>query len=445
METIKPVRDAGLSLWQSAVDEVVAKRSSASRAQSVGEASAVQRPDTTNQMVQGAAIDVEAEAASKPLSLPATGGQVAAESVVSFVQYCSNIARQLAIAKINNDTTQIAAAEALLSKYQQCDPGWLEVAAKYAEFQIAANLCSAKSPYIVYNSIDDFVIDGKLPDDATVAIVGDWGTGQNAAKQVMVQIARKQPNVVIHLGDIYYSATDFEIQNYFLQIWKQYFDPGKIPSFTLAGNHDMYGGGASYYALLQQLNQPASYCCLRNQNWQFVMIDTGLHDRTPGGSTPTFLEDTEVAWVKQRITTAGGRKSVLLSHHQLFTRYSHIVDPPAPGQPPLAVNPNLQRQLGDMLPQFAVWLCGHEHDLVIYEKQFGILMRCIGNGGVPVLAANRPSVQHPEIAADDTIRPAPNGDFLTHGYAIMKLNGPNATISYYLDNDEDHPVKVDNL
>jgi hypothetical protein len=445
MSAIKPVRDPDLSLWQSAVDEVVAKSTSSSQAQSIGETKVVQRPDTSNQMVQAATIDVEAEAEGIPLSPPTVAGPAAAEGVGSLIQYCSNIARQIALAKLNGDAAQAAALELQFAKYQQCDARWVEVEEKYAEFQAAIKLANAKVPYITYNSIDDFVIDGKLPNNATVAIVGDWGTGTDEAKQVMVQIAHKQPDVVIHLGDIYYSCTDFEVQNYFLQIWKQYFDPNKIPSFTLSGNHDMYSGGAPYYALIKQLNQPASYCCLRNDNWQFVMIDTGLNDRTPNGADPTSLQDTEVAWVKQRIATAGTRKSVLLSHHQLFTRYSSIVSPPPAGQPSLAVNPKLQAQLGNILPNFAVWLCGHEHDLVIYEKQLGILMRCVGNGAVPVLSTQQPTVQHPEIAADDSIRPVPNGPFLTHGYAIMKLNGPNATISYYLDNDEDTPVKVDNF
>jgi hypothetical protein len=349
------------------------------------------------------------------------------------------------MAKINGDAAQAAALELQFSRYQQCDPRWVEVEQKYAEFQLVAKLANAKVPYIVYSSIDDFVIDGKLPANATVAIVGDWATGTDAAKQVMVQIARKKPDVVIHLGDVYYSCTDFETQNYFMQIWKQYFDPAKIPSFTLAGNHDMYSGGASYYALLKQLNQPASYCCLRNDHWQFVMIDTGLNDRNPNGTDPTYLQDTEVAWVKQRVATAGTRKSVLLSHHQLFTRYSDIVSPPAAGQPALAINPKLQAQLGDILPNFAVWLCGHEHDLVIYEKQLGILLRCVGNGAVPVLSSQPPTVQHPEILADDSIRPVANGSFLAHGYAIMKLNGPSATISYFLDTDENTPVKVDSF
>jgi Calcineurin-like phosphoesterase len=445
MSAIKPIRDPDLSLWQSAVDEVVAKSTASSQAQSIGEAKVVQRPDTSNQMVQAATIDAEAEAEGNPLSPPNVTGPAAAEGVGSLIQYCSNIARQIAIAKLKGDTAQATALSLQFAKYQQCDARWVEVEEKYAEFQAAIKLSNAKVPYIVYNSIDDFVIDGKLPDNATVAIIGDWGTGTDEAKQVMAQIARKQPDVVIHLGDIYYSCTDFEVQNYFLQIWQQYFDPNKIPSFTLSGNHDMYSGGAPYYALIKQLNQPASYCCLRNANWQFVMIDTGLNDRTPNGSVPTLLQDTEVAWVKQRVATAAGRKSVLLSHHQLFTRYSSIVSPPPDGQPALAINPNLQAQLGSILPNFAVWLCGHEHDLVIYEKQLGILMRCVGNGAVPVISTQSPTVQHPEILADDTIRPVANGPFLAHGYAIMKLNGPNATLSYYLDNDEDTPVKVENF
>ena len=211
-------------LWQSAVDEVVAKSTSSSQAQSIGEAKVVQRPDTSNQMVQDAAIDAEAEAAGTPLSPPNVTGPAAAEDVGSLIQYCSTIARQIAMAKLNCDEAQAAALELQFAKYQQCDARWVEVEEKYAEFQAAVNLANAKVPYIVYNSIDDFVIDGKLPDNATVAIVGDWGTGTDEAKQVMVQIARKQPDVVIHLGDIYYSATPEECEANYATIITEVFD-----------------------------------------------------------------------------------------------------------------------------------------------------------------------------------------------------------------------------
>ncbi|MBS1815043.1 MAG: metallophosphoesterase [Acidobacteria bacterium] len=449
MAHLQTVRDPDLSLWQSAVDEVVASNST--RSQSTGEAAVIQRPDHPNFMEQSAAADVCAEVAGSPIEVPPPGGPVITEGVGAFVNYCSKMARDYAGALIRGDHAAADAARLAFSEYQQCDNGWLEVAAKYAEFQGKAAL-GAKIPYQVYKNIDtDYVFDDKLPADATVAIVADWGTGQQAAIHVLAQIARKKPDVVIHLGDIYYSCTDFEVTNYFLNIWKQYFDPAKIPSLTLSGNHDMYSGGQPYYNLIKQLGWESSYNCLRNDHWQLIMLDTGLHDRTPGSCDPTYLEDTEVAWVKRRYELASKardgsdlaspRKSILLSHHQLYTRYDHIID----GRPELAINPHLQDQLGSVLSQTAAWLWGHEHDMVIFKQTLGVLGRCIGNGAMPVLASQaHTNPTHPEIQ-DEGVRPTANGPFLSNGYAILKLNGPTATIDYYSDADPSTPVWTDHL
>jgi len=51
--------------------------------------------------------------------------------------------------------------------------------------------------------MSDFVIEGRLLSDAKVALIADFGTGQRAAINILEQIARKNPDVVIHLGDIY--------------------------------------------------------------------------------------------------------------------------------------------------------------------------------------------------------------------------------------------------
>jgi len=433
MSRLENFRHPGLSLWQSAVDEVSAKRAGAARAEAVGGPAVIQRPDSADQMVRGAAIDLSAENAGQPLqAASAMTGTASDGGAVSCAEYCSKVARDLAAATIKGDAAEIAACKEQFTKFGQCDPGWLEVVGKYAEFQWEKQ----QVPYRTTPDPDRYVIDGKLPDNATVAIVGDWGTGQDAAKKVLAQIARKNPDVVIHLGDIYYSCTDFETQNYFLNIWKQYFDITKVPSFTLAGNHDMFAGGGPYYRLIDQLGQPASYFTLRNQNWQFVAIDTGLHDRTPRGSAPTFLEDTEVAWVKQRVATAAGRKTILLSHHQLLTRYEDIAD--CPGG--MAVNQVLNGQIGGILPQIAIWLWGHEHDFVVYKKQLGVLACCIGHGAFPVEATPAKQVKHPEIAAED-ITLDNDGEFYAHGYSIVQLDGPNATISHYQDTNEGQPLR----
>jgi hypothetical protein len=99
---------------------------------------------------------------------------------------------------------------------------------------------------------------------------------------------KKTPDVLIHLGDVYYAGTADEFRTNFL-------DPinaaaPNIPVYTVSGNHDMYAGGDPFYWVLSQLNvtpalkpyrQEASYFCLRSVNWKILAMDTGLDDCDP--------------------------------------------------------------------------------------------------------------------------------------------------------------------
>jgi hypothetical protein len=183
--------------------------------------------------------------------------------------------------------------------------------------------------------------------------------------------------------------------------------------------------------LIQQLGQPASYFCLRNDYWQFVAMDTGLHDNTPDGKLPTYLEDAEVAWVADKIANRGNRRTVLLSHHQLFAAFEDIC-----GQ---SVNPRLNEQLSPLLPDVALWLWGHEHNLVVYEKHLGVLARCIGHGAFPVGIDEIPVAPKFAEVPVAPVRLGTTGPFYNHGYLIMDLAGNTATLSYYQDTDEATP------
>jgi hypothetical protein len=220
------------------------------------------------------------------------------------------------------------------------------------------------------------------------------------------------------------------MNNYFLDIWKQTFDLDKVKTFTLAGNHDMYSGGAAYYQMIEYLGQPASYFCLRNDDWQFVALDTGLHDDQALDCKPTFLEETEVAWLKDKIATANGRRTVLLSHHQLFTANEDIG-----GQ---SVNGHLQEQVGPVLNDVALWLWGHEHNQVIYKKWQGVLARCIGHGAYPVGITEIKGPRFPNVPVEPAGVLAKGASFYSHGYAIMDIDGKAASISYYQDSDPEH-------
>lgn len=164
-------------------------------------------------------------------------------------------------------------------------------------------------------------------------MLSDWGTGRRTATAVLQDLARHQPDIVIHLGDIYYAGTAAECEDNFRCPMNLVLDQAsrQIPVYTLSGNHDMYGGGEGYYGLIGHLNdgpwrQRASYFCLRSagQRWQFIAMDTGLHAYDPLERHPlTFLEPAEESWVADRIGEFPGQ-TVLLSHHPLFSASARI-------------------------------------------------------------------------------------------------------------------------
>ena len=46
--------------------------------------------------------------------------------------------------------------------------------------------------------------------NARIGLIGDWGTGAVPAKRILRQLKAQNPDVLIHLGDIYYSGTEEE-------------------------------------------------------------------------------------------------------------------------------------------------------------------------------------------------------------------------------------------
>jgi hypothetical protein len=441
MAEMRQFRGKNASLWQSAVDQVVAKRNSGPAAASFGLGSRVvplQRPpqeDDTIQHGNDIAAAIDARAPVSAVTAPAAFGTGLADNA----KFCAATAYQLAEAEVKahltGDYSAVTALHAQLdTPFGQCDPKWGEVLAVY----VASRVADGPIPYRRYNSLQDFVITDRLPDNATVILIADWGTGQDAAKALLAKVASHSPDVVIHLGDVYYSGTQSEVQNYFYSIWQQTF---KIPlvawgqkltdfttkpaTFHMPGNHDMYSGGGPYYTVIDMLGQPASYFCLRNDNWQFVAMDTSLHDSNPNTvNDATSVDDQEIIWMKDKVNNAGERKTILLSHHQLFTCFEKIG-----GQ---AVNQKLLPQVQDILSKLTAWIWGHEHNMVIYKEYQGIRGRCIGHGAFPV-CETPPPFNDPNTGVpleDVNLSVDPTG-FYRHGYVLMNITGPNAHLTYF--------------
>lgn len=432
---MKQFRTVNASLWQSAADEVVARKNAeASPAAGLG-AAVPARPDQSDPIIVRAneiaqEVDEQRPALETPPPSPA-------EAITDTVKFCSAAAFKLAEARVKafffRDDTELKMLKAQLdTPFSKCDPRWAQVLEVYA----ASRIADKTIPYRRYVKLDDFVIDGRLPPKATVALIADWGTGQDGARKLLARVAARNPDVVIHLGDVYYSGTQHEVQNYFYAIWQKVLGIPKAAwgaklidgangpaTFHLAGNHDMYAGGQPYYAVIDMLGQPASYFCLRNEHWQFLAMDTGLHDSNPSKEgDPTWLEDSEVAWHEDKVNNAAGRKTILLSHHQLFSAYESI------GKTP--VNGKLLSQLEDLLPKITAWFWGHEHNLVIYKRYLDVLGRCIGHGAFPVASGER-KAPNPDIPIDPVTLGTDKEGFFEHGYAVMEIDGSEATVTYY--------------
>jgi hypothetical protein len=288
-----------------------------------------------------------------------------------------------------------------------------------------------------------------LAENATVALIADWGTGTPEARALLERVAAHKPDVVIHLGDVYYSGTEVENVKYLIDLCNEVLGRGAdrpLPIFNMTGNHDMYSGGAGFYSSIDQLNQPPfaqagqvqrnSFFCLRSSGWQILAMDTGLHDRDvfDVATSMTWLEDSELAWHKRKIESAEGRRTILLSHHQLFSAFSAIGK-----EGDRSVNTSLEAQLAGVLGQVEAWFWGHEHNLEIYGPYLGLSRgRCIGCAAVPVFAEQNPY----KSRVGDKIPYLPvelgvTGGVYNHGYVILKLDdgAKTARISYYQDTD----------
>ncbi|HEX8694761.1 MAG TPA: metallophosphoesterase, partial [Longimicrobium sp.] len=266
----------------------------------------------------------------------------AARGVTDCVELFMRVAR----AEESGDPEQIDHWRNVV-RFSSCDANFID---ECVEAYLGFKLSARRVPYRRHRTLDDFVID--VPDRVRIGVVGDWGTGMEPARVVLQALAGQRPDIVLHVGDIYYSGTRNEVNKRFLPIVEDVFPDAlsarKPRLFTLSGNHDMYSGGRGYYALLDQIGQPASYFCLRNRRWQVLGMDTGLHDRNPlPPHKLTKLDDGEAEWHRDKVRRAGGRRTVLMSHHQLFT-FEKPLSQDAQGRPS-GLNVNLYGQLREVL------------------------------------------------------------------------------------------------
>lgn len=462
MSRIHTVRHPALSMFQSMVDDLILGRDhdDTESLESQGQ----ERPTLDHPRVHAAAEYVERKLQGKevPEEPPE---EVAKKQGGGTAWTCVRLAGELFLAAMEGKDDPKQQLEDEL-KDSTCDPEWIEAIVQYLEY-FGPGGKKAKVPYVTWQSLDDFVLE-TLPQNARVALIADWGTGTKDAEELLARVADKEPQVLIHLGDVYYSGTERETHHNFLDLIDRVFDRDHrpMPVYTLTGNHDMYSGGVGYYELLPWLNpsppyaphqaQPASYFTLRSPDgaWQLQAMDTGLNDRDPFtvSTDVTYLEPREAQWHLDKIERFGARggKTILLSHHQLFSPFDAIGKTKDKPKGLEAYNPKLLETFRPVLERGLVsaWFWGHEHNLGIYEP-YGPLEkgRCIGHGAIPVFASQTPyqvvgDLPDPPTLVQADGRPvqlAQDADGVyAHGYVILELDDAagRAEARYYATPDD---------
>jgi len=296
-------------------------------------------------------------------------------------------------------------------QFDTVDPGWIEVVLEQLK-----QAFQKKARFITHSKPADFRF--QLADHARIAIVGDWGGGNDAARLIAQQIKAHDPDHVIHLGDVYYAGTEKEVKNRFLKLWSFWQTPD-VPgrSLSLNSNHEMYSGGHAYFNVtLKAFKQPASYFSLGNAHWRFIGLDTAYVDHN--------LNKEQADWLKAQLGD-GFARNILLSHHQLFSAYEQT-------------EAGLETWLNPYLEagKLAGWFWGHEHLMVIYDPFKGMNARCIGNGCFPydVPPLHPPLPGFPVAFVNRRKQPNNRG---IHSFALLTVDGANLHADYI---DEDGTV-----
>lgn len=493
MTQLMPVHDPLLSLWQSSV---LSHRQEANReARFMLSSEYNDDPLLLGLVGHTYAHQHDGEEVSPEAPLMQTLGRAEtprdlspAQVQTRYSEYTFKLARAEAFGRDEEYRHVNALLGSIVTKYGQYDIGWRECWAKWKQFFTAALLPMYRSWRDQNDGLRFGVIDWQLPAHGRVLLIGDWGTGQRDALEVLLAARTiadqgRAVDAVIHLGDVYYSGTREEYEEHYRKLLHRSDTFLGTPVFGLAGNHEYYCGGEGFYdvalamndSLSTSMRQSASYFCLRSEcgTWQFLAMDTGYNDHCAslwqmGWNALQHLEvqpalrPDELRWHWDKLDDPSFVGStVLLSHHQLMSAAAPWKRWPKDNLHD-GVNRNLFEAFSDRLAsssngspdpsrRVVAWFWGHEHNLLFFKPDIWSVgrdkgqrregprfPRCLGNGSIPVWKSDDPYAQvngnvdfidnWPKYKLGTTSTSYPpfgfKGDLYNKGFALLDLNGP---------------------
>lgn len=258
-----------------------------------------------------------------------------------------------------------------------------------------------------------------------IAVAGDAGYRGQAQSNVIYNIRENHRNkaydLLLHLGDIYFSGHKGEFLEHFLAPFMNV-GPRVL---TLVGNHDLYMGADSFLHTLKVLHQPGRYFCIENPHWRIACLDTAL----PASSITRNagrLDEGQLEWLDSLLDKDDGKKNILMSHHFVVSGWEKTSD-------------ELLNQLQPRLKKVFAWYWGHEHRSATYSKStVGYHGACIGNGAF--LESWKAPTREPQPDWYPESRCACYGisNYWPHGYLDLELHPTRIVENFYLENGDSH-------
>jgi hypothetical protein len=371
--------------------------------------------------------------------------------------------------------------------FSQLDKGWLYSSVLYT-LGILGEL--QKAPF---GSTPQVIA---LPNNPTltVALIGDWGTGpwsdcstDGPATAIMnqLQTLSPPPDIIIHVGDVYYSGTGhlpweitllmaalyaktqvtfFPTEENLRLIQRWWSKPPVPPSFTLNSNHEMYSGANGYFydalgSPLFAAQKGTSYFALYYQDWAILGLDSGFYSTSffnMQGALQDSADPDQVAWFQG--LDLSPKNIIALTHHTALSVEGFPIENQLLPDLSEKLYQDMYSALNSRDPDY--WYWGHTHNGVVYNsnatmsssRKTKTLCRCVGHSAIPFGTAyywdgqNQLPLTRNGKVDYYACTPLPNPNQckqwdkrVKNGFAVLTLQAGTISEAFY---EQDNPVPV---
>lgn len=224
-----------------------------------------------------------------------------------------------------------------------------------------------------------------------IVVFGDSGAETIPQKQLAARMTARQPDLILHTGDLVYPVGDADnyLRKYF-GLYQELF--AAAPAFPCPGNHDYYHAGGQMFVEFNKVPRdsvPAEghgrYYSFDWENAHIVVLDSNTPLEQVAAGTGQMLE-----WLDQDLASSQKFWRIVMFHHPPFAGGPNQDDP---------LSELVRRHIVPILERHQVDLVfsGHEHNYQRTHPVGGIVYFTTGGGGAdiyPPRPRREAAVQH---------------------------------------------------